>query len=446
MKILLIEDNMSLASIIQIMLEDEGISVDCSNDGLKGLKLFKQNLDYDVVITDIKLPGLSGYEIFESIKKINDTIPIIIITAYGNIPDAVKAIKSGAFDYITKPFDNDEFLMVIKKAIEFKKLKSENLNLKNFVKSSIKPEIIGESKKIVELKNLIRKIAPTVATVLILGESGVGKELFAREIHCLSKRADNPFISINCSATPENLFESELFGYRKGAFTGADRDKKGKIAEASSGTIFLDEIAEISYHSQAKFLRFLQESEIEPVGYSKPVKVDVRVIAATNRNLQEMVKDKTFREDLFYRLNVFPIKVPSLRERKEDIPLLVDHFIAKFGFKNIRISEKALKRLVSYDWPGNIRELENIVYRLCLLSRNNEINEADLPVDIDSNACKGINLSLPYDYLDLEELEKNIIVSALEKFSGNKSKTAEYLKVPRHILLYRLEKYKIRKI
>ncbi|MDY6822063.1 MAG: sigma-54 dependent transcriptional regulator, partial [Deferribacterota bacterium] len=399
MKVLLIEDNVSLASIIQIMLEDEGINVDYSDDGLKGLKLFKENLDYDAVVIDIKLPGLNGYEIFKNIKKINDTIPIIIITAFGNIPDAVKAIKSGAFDYITKPFDNDEFLIVIKKAIEYKRLKGENVNLKNYVKSFIKPEIIGQSNKIEEVKNLIKKIAPTDATVLILGESGVGKELFAREIHCLSKRADNPFVSINCSAIPENLFESELFGYRKGAFTGADKDKKGKIAEASKGTVFLDEIAELPYHIQAKLLRFLQEGEIEPIGNTRPVKVDVRVVAATNKNLQEMVKDRTFREDLFYRLNVFPIKVPSLRERREDVPLLVNHIIAKFGFKNIKMNNNAIEKLKSYDWPGNIRELENIVYRLCLLSKDKKINEHDLPVDLNSNPSNKINLSLPNDHL-----------------------------------------------
>ncbi|GAB4440528.1 MAG: sigma-54 dependent transcriptional regulator [bacterium] len=443
MKVLLIEDNISLASIIKIMLEGEGIKVDHSDDGFKGFRLFEQNRNYDTVITDIKLPSLNGYEVFDNIKKIDETVPVIIITAFGNIPDAVRAIKAGAFDYITKPFDNDEFLIVIKKAIEFKKLNGENRNLKNYIKSSIKPEIIGESAKIKELKSLIEKIAPTDAAVLITGESGVGKELVAREIHSLSARAEKPFITINCAAIPENLFESELFGYKKGAFTGAEKDKRGKIHEADGGTIFLDEIAELPVHIQAKLLRFLQEGEIEPLGYLKPLKIDVRVIAATNRNLKEMVKEARFREDLFYRLSVFPIEVPPLRDRRDDIPLLVRHFIKKFGYRNISINENVMKRLVNYDWPGNIRELENMVYRLCIMCKNDEINEIDLPGETSDNLLKDINLNLPDDHLDLEELEKNIILSAIKKFNGNKSKAAEYLRIPRHVLLYRLEKYEI---
>ncbi len=440
-KVLLIEDNVSLASLIKIMLEGEGINVDHSVDGLKGLKLFEQNLDYSVVITDIKLPGLTGYEIFENIKRLDETVPVIIITAFGNVPDAVKAIKAGAFDYITKPFDNDEFLVVVKKAIEFKKLQGENFNLKNFLKSTIKPEIIGESKKVKELKTVIEKIATKNISVLITGESGVGKELVARQIHYLSDRASEPFISINCAAIPDNLFESELFGYKKGAFTGAERDKKGKIQEADGGTLFLDEIAELPLHIQAKLLRFIQEGEIEPVGALRPVKVDVRVIAATNRNLKEMVKEERFREDLYYRLNVFPIEVPPLRERKEDIPLLVNHFIKKFGYKNLTVTEEAMTGLINYSWSGNIRELENVIYRLCIISSDNKIRKSDLPFEINTKVLQSIDLKLPEDHLDLEELEKNVIFAALKKFSGNKSKVAEYLKIPRHVLLYRLEKY-----
>lgn len=443
MKVLLIEDNISLASIIKIMLEGEGIKVDHSDDGFKGFRLFEQNRNYDTVITDIKLPGLNGYEVFDNIRKLDETVPVIIITAFGNIPDAVRAIKAGAFDYITKPFDNDEFLIVIKKAIEFKKLNGENRNLKNYVKSSIKPEIIGESAKIKELKSLVEKIAPTDAAVLITGESGVGKELVAREIHSLSARAEKPFITINCAAIPENLFESELFGYKKGAFTGAEKDKKGKVHEADGGTIFLDEIAELPVHIQAKLLRFLQEGEIEPLGYSKPLNVDVRVVAATNRNLKEMVKEARFREDLFYRLSVFPIEVPPLRERRDDIPLLVRHFIKKFGYRNINVKENVMKKLVNYDWPGNIRELENMVYRLCIMCKNNEIREIEFIGETSDTLFRDMNLNLPDDYLDLEELEKKIILSAIKKFNGNKSKAAEYLRIPRHILLYRLEKYKI---
>lgn len=445
MKVLLIEDNISLASIIKIMLEGEGIYVDHSEDGLKGLKLFQKNLDYDVVITDIKLPNLSGYEVFENIKKISEDIPVIIITAFGNISDAVKAIKAGAFDYIAKPFDNDEFLLTVKKALEFKRIRNENINLKNFVRSTVKPEIIGESQKIKELEDIIEKIAPTDGTVIITGESGVGKELVAREIHYKSKRSDKPFISVNCSAIPENLFESELFGYKKGAFTGADTDKKGKIQVADGGTIFLDEIGELPFNVQAKLLRFLQEGEIEQLGFSKPVKVDVRVISATNKDLKERVKEGKFREDLYYRLNVFPIYVPPLRERKEDIPLLIKHFMNKYGYKSVKINETVMGKLIEYNWPGNIRELENIIYRLCVMSKDKEIKEEDLPTEIRIQNVKGLNITLPEDTLNLEELEKYIILSALKKFNGNKSKTAEYLGVPRHILLYRLEKYDLEK-
>lgn len=440
-KVLLIEDNLSLASIIKIMMEGEGIEIDHCDDGLRGVKLFEKNPDYDLVITDIKLPSLNGYEVFENIKKINEEVPVIIITAFGNIPDAVKAIKAGAFDYIAKPFDNDEFLLTVKKAIDFRKIRIENVSLKNFVRSSVKPEIIGVSEKIKDILKVIDKIAPTDGTVIIMGESGVGKELFAREIHVRSKRADKPFLSINCSAIPENLFESELFGYKKGAFTGAESDKKGKIQMADGGTIFLDEIGEIPYHIQAKLLRFLQEGEIEQLGSSRPIKVDVRVLSATNRNLPELIKDGKFREDLFYRLNVFPINIPPLRERKEDIPYLIKHFMKKYGFKDIEITEKAMAKLINYEWYGNVRELENIVYRLCVMARSRVIDVVDLPQEINNIDRKSFDISLPEEGLNLEDLEKNIILLSLKKFKGNKSKTAEYLGLPRHVLLYRLEKY-----
>ncbi|KAA0257148.1 sigma-54-dependent Fis family transcriptional regulator [Deferribacter autotrophicus] len=443
MKILLIEDNVSLATLMKMMLEDAGYDVVHKDDGLEGLKTFEKD-KFDIVITDIRLPGVDGYTILENIISKNTNIPIIIITAYGNIPDAVKAIKSGAFDYITKPFDNEEFLITVEKAAKYKMLKDENSNLKEILKNSFNVEIIGKSNAMKKVLNLAETVAPTNAPVLLVGESGTGKELIAKKIHLLSSRADKPFIAINCAAIPENLFESELFGHKKGSFTGAHKDKKGKIAEANKGTIFLDEIGEMPLNIQAKILRFLQEGEIEPVGETKAIKVDVRVIAATNRDLKSLVDKGDFREDLFYRLNVFPINLPPLRERKEDIPELINYFKTKYGFKNTKISEETLKKLKNYDWPGNIRELENLIYRLCIMAQNGIVTDDLLPPEIGDNIAKCFDLNLPDDKLDLQQLEKTLILKALNKFNGNKSKTADYLCLPRHVLLYRLEKFNIK--
>ncbi|MGA1847146.1 sigma-54-dependent transcriptional regulator [Deferribacter abyssi] len=442
MKILLIEDNMSLATLMKMMLEDAGFEVVHKADGLDGVKVFEKE-EFDLVITDIRLPGVDGYTILEKVKSKNADIPIIIITAYGNIPDAVKAIKSGAYDYITKPFDNEEFLITVEKAANYKRLKDENVKLKEFLKSSFNTEIIGRSSAIKQVLDLVKTVAPTNAPVLIMGESGTGKELIAKRIHLFSNRADKPFVAINCAAIPENLFESELFGHKKGAFTGAHKDKKGRITEANNGTIFLDEIGEMPLNVQAKLLRFLQEGEIEPVGETKTVKVNVRVVAATNKDLKSLVDKGSFREDLYYRLNVFPINLPALRERKEDIPELIDYFKVKYGFKNIKITDEALKKLRNYEWPGNIRELENLIYRLCIMAQDGVITEDLLPSEISENIIKCFDLNLPEDKLDLHELEKSIIMKVLDKFKGNKSKAADYLCVPRHVLLYRLEKFNI---
>jgi two-component system NtrC family response regulator len=441
MSILIVEDNESLAKLITMLLESEDIKVTTVSNGYEAINLLSDN-EYGAMVTDIRMPGISGNEVFEKAKEMRPDMPVIIMTAFGNIPDAVQAIREGAFDYITKPFDNDDFLNSIRKALEISNVRKENQRLKQYLKDSIAPNLIGKSPAFMNLIKLTETVAPTDAPVLILGQSGTGKELIARKIHSISNRAEKHFISINCAAIPESLFESELFGHKKGSFTGADRDYKGKILEAEGGTIFLDEVGELPMSVQVKLLRFLQESEIQPVGESIPVKVDVRVVAATNQNLKELSEQGKFREDLYYRLNVFPVEVPTLSERKEDIKELAELFASKYG-KKITFSDEALKILTSYNWPGNIRELENTVYRICILRGSGEIQPSDLPQGICKDMVSCLDMNLPDDELNLEELEKSIVIKALNKFGGNKSKAAKYLCIPRHVLLYRLEKYSI---
>jgi len=444
MNILLIEDNESLATLIRMMLEDEGYEITYCSRGDSALEKFKKG-KFDIIITDVKLPGVNGHEILHRVLSDDPDALVIVITAYGNISDAVKSIKAGAFDYIAKPFENEDLLHTVNKAAKYKNLKQENTNLKNYVRDSLKPQIIGNSSKMQEVIDLADKVANTEAPVLLLGESGTGKELIAREIHFRSMRNNNPFVSINCAAIPENLFESELFGHKKGAFTGADRDKKGKISQANKGTIFLDEIGELPMDSlQAKLLRFLQEKEIEPVGSSGVEKVDVRVIAATNRNLADMVRKNTFREDLYYRLNVFPLEIPPLRERKEDLQSLCEFFLKKYGFKNAVLDKEILKKLAAYSWPGNVRELDNIIYRMTILSKNGQLDPSVIPGNEGNDIRSCLDLDLPDDYFDLINFEKSIILRTLEKFDGNKTQVAKYLCIPRHVLLYRLEKYGIK--
>jgi two-component system NtrC family response regulator len=442
MKILLVEDNETLATLIKIMLEDEGFTIEHSNRGDKALELIVKK-NYDIVITDIKLPGASGNDILDFILKNNLNSIVIIITAYGNIADAVNAIKAGAYDYIPKPFENEVLINTVKKAANFKKIENENMQLKDFVKNTFRPNLIGKSPKFKAVMNLIEKVAETDAPVLLFGESGTGKELFAKQIHYQSNRATKPFVAVNCAAIPENLFESELFGHKKGSFTGADRDKTGKIKNADKGTLFLDEIGEIPLDMQAKLLRFLQEGEIQPVGAGSLEYVNVRVIAATNKNLGLLVEKGQFREDLYYRLNIFPITIPPLRERKEDIPELVDFFLKKYGYKHIQVDKDILAKLQNYDWPGNIRELENAVYRMAILAKDGRLTIDFLNKGTD-NVKSCLTLNLPNDSFDILAFEKEIILKALEKFNGNKSKAAEYLCIPRHVLLYRLEKYEIK--
>lgn len=439
MSVLIIEDNLSLSKLISMLLTGEGIENETADNGFEGMAKIADN-EYDAILTDIRMPKVSGYEIFEKAKALYPDMPVIIMTAFGNIPDAVAAIRNGAYDYITKPFENDDLVNSVKKAIETSRIRRENTRLKEYMKRSNSPHMVGKSPAYLAMLRLAETVAPTDAPVLILGESGTGKELTAKKIHSMSSRADKQFVAVNCAAIPEQLFESELFGHKKGSYTGADRDYKGRIAEADGGTLFLDEIGELPLGIQVKLLRFLQESEIQPVGAPIPVKVNVRVIAATNKDLKEMSEKGEFREDLYYRLNVFPVEVPPLAQRQEDVDDLVALFASKYGSK-VTFSKEALDVMRTRQWRGNIRELENTVYRISILKGSGEVTTADLPQDMNGTVSSCMEMALPEEGLDIEQLEKTIITRALAKFGGNKSKTAKYLSMPRHVLLYRLEKF-----
>lgn len=428
------------------LLIKEGLKVLSAENGEEALKIFRSE-EPDLVILDIKMPIMDGIEVLRNIKDLNPNTPVIMITAHGSIEVAVEAMKIGALDYISKPFDNEELRVTIRKALEYKRLNDEVNYLKEVLKEK-RPKIIYKSKVMDNLIKLVHQVAPTEATILISAESGTGKELIADLIHQYSNKNSGPLIKVNCGALPETLLESELFGYEKGAFTGAVSRKKGKFELAQRGTIFLDEISEISEAMQVKLLRVLQEKEFQRVGGEETIKGDFRVIAATNKDLKEMVDNQEFREDLYYRLNVIPISIPPLRERKEDIPLLIDYFINKYslqmGKEKMEISEKALNMMINYNWQGNIRELQNIIERCVILSFGNVITEKNLPREI-TNAVYNIDKDfvLPEDGILLEDVEKELIIQALERTEFNQTKAAKLLGISRHTLMYRIDKYNI---
>jgi DNA-binding NtrC family response regulator len=444
-KILIADDEPNMIWALKKALskeEYEIISADNGEEAVEGLAE-----EPDLIIMDLKMPKMNGLEALRKIKEINPKIPVIMITAHGTTDTAVEAMKIGALDYISKPFDIDELKVVIKKALEYKSLNDEINYLRERLDES-SSKIVFKSRSMEEVLKLVYKVAPTEANVLILGESGTGKELIADEIHRLSKKNKGPLIKLNCGAFAENLLESELFGYEKGAFTGAVSRKKGKFELAEGGTVFLDEIGEISEAMQVKLLRVLQEKEFERVGGETTIKGDFRIIAATNKDLKSMVDDNKFREDLYYRLNVVPIKISPLRERKDDIPLLIEYSIDKFssqmGKNRFRISNEALDLMMKYDWPGNIRELQNIVERCVILASGQEITEDLLPNEIKSqNNLVGSSIVLPEEGISLEEVEKNLIMQALERTDQNQTNAAKLLGITRHTLIYRMEKYNI---
>jgi two-component system NtrC family response regulator len=400
-----------------------------------------------LVITDIAMPGMSGYEVLKAIKQERPEALVIVITAFGSVEKAVEAMKLGAYDYLTKPFGRDELRLVVAKALAFRGLQEENSRLKERLSERIDfSSLVGISEKMQQVFDLVRRVAATEATVLLLGESGTGKELVARAIHHGSERGGEAFVPVNCAAIPRELLESELFGHVRGAFTGAVRDRAGKFAQADGGTLFLDEVGELPADLQPKLLRALQEREIEPVGGSTQ-KVDVRVVAATNRNLEEAVAAGQFREDLYYRLAVIPVYLPALRERLEDIPVLVRHFVKKHGGETIRVSDALLRRLAEHHWPGNVRELENCVERMLILRRGESLDEVDFrpmggPL---SRSSQRRVLDLPDEGYALEDLEKEAVLEALRRSGGNQTRAAAFLRIPRHTLIYRMEKYGIRK-
>ena len=450
-RVLVVDDEESMRHMLSIILKKEGYDIVCAEGGEQALKILGKD-EFDFAICDIKMPGVDGVDFLKRLKTEQDIISqptIVMMSAYGTIDMAIECMRLGAYDYISKPFKADEMILTLKKAEERERLKSENLRFKQALQAEYNfKNIIAKSHQMIEIFQLIKKVADYNTTVLLTGGSGTGKELVARALHYNGNRRDKSFIAVNCGAIPENLLESELFGHVKGAFTDAVRNKNGLFEEADGGTIFLDEIGELPKDLQVKLLRVIQEGELRRVGDSKSRKIDVRIIAATAKDLMEEIKKGNFREDLFYRLNVVPIKIPPLRERQGDIPLLVNHFIEryakKFGKAVKGISDMAMNLLISYAWPGNVRELENIIERAVILEDTEVIREENLPF------TKKTGQSL-YQIEELsnglsikkaeEELEKTLIRKALEMTNGNKTKAAHLLEISHRALIYKIKEF-----
>jgi len=448
--ILIVDDEKNYLIVLEELLGSEGYEVIAVDNSMEALEHIG-NPDLDLVITDMKMPGISGMELLEEIKKINFELPVIVMTAYGTIEMAVDAMKKNAYDYITKPFRNEELKLTIKKALEKYRLVKENRLLSEALSDKYRfGNIIGKSKPMIEIYDLISKVSRSRASVMITGPSGTGKELIANAIHYNSPRKDRPFISINCGALTETLLESELFGHEKGSFTGAVAMKKGRFELADGGTLFLDEVGEMPPPLQVKLLRVLQEMEFERVGGTKTIKVDVRILSASNRDIKDDVANGLFREDLFYRLNVIHIEVPSLKERGEDIKLLVDHFINKYREnenKKIDLNPEAWKALYGYSWPGNIRELENIIERAVVLNSTGIIGVEDLPeflferkeeLDIE----RFIPVTAPLQET-LEQIEKKLITRALKKCGNVQSHAADMIGISKNLFQHKMRKYNI---
>ena len=446
MHILVIDDEKSQREILRDILADAGYSVVIAQNGDEGLEYATRD-NFDLILTDLKMPGKDGLDVLKSVRDFNPEIQVIIMTAFGTIPGAVNAIKGGAFDYLTKPFKKEELLHVVRRAGERNELINENRKLKDEItKRYHYQNIIGKSPAMRDIYKLIERIKDVDATVLISGESGTGKELVARAIHFSGKRSKGPFVAINCGAIPESLIESELFGHEKGSFTGADKSHTGKFEQAQGGTIFLDEIGTMRSDLQIKLLWVLQERKVERIGSHVSTELDVRVLAATNDDLELKVREGSFRTDLYHRLNVFNIKVPKLVERKEDILLLSNHFINKYTERynknQIALTQAALKALESYSFPGNVRELENIIEKAIILSDGPQIDEADLMIP---NAINSIHYSEKDHIKSLPELEEKLIYDALQENLGSLKRTANKLGITYKTLQYRLKKFGIDK-
>jgi len=445
-RILVVDDEESIRMMLRAVLEEEGYEIIEAADGPEAVKAVEQN-PLDLILLDIRMTTMDGIETLTEIRKISPFVPVLMMTAYATVKTAVEALKAGAFEYLAKPLDIEELKILVQKALEYYRLREENLTLKERLGSRFDfSRIIGKGRKMKELFDFLAQVAPSEATVLILGESGTGKELVANAIHHNSPRTQQPFVKVACAALPETLLESELFGHEKGAFTGAIARREGRFQAAHRGTIFLDEVGEMSLAIQTKLLRVLQEREFEPVGSSRTAKVDVRVIAATNKDLGKEIKEGRFREDLFYRLNVIPIHLPPVRERKEDIPALANHFLSLYREKNKKeikeISPKALDLLIRHDWPGNIRELENCLERAVIVARGELIAPADLPPAIQNLPAGKEDAEIPFPAgISLQEAEKALILKTLEDTGGNRSRAAEILGINRRTLQMKLKEY-----
>jgi DNA-binding NtrC family response regulator len=448
-KILVVDDEESMCQYLSILLQKEDYEVTTVNSGAQALQVVENN-PVDVVMTDIQMPKMDGIQLLKGIKGIDPTTPVIIMTAYASEQSAIDAVNLGAFSYMQKHCKNDEIKMVVRNALALRKAKTENIKLKKeLTRNKRRKNIIGQSARMRSVYKMVDKIAVTNATVLINGESGTGKELIAQSIHARSERVDGPFVAINCGAIPETLLESQLFGHVRGSFTGADRNHDGFCRQAEGGTIFLDEIGETPHAIQVKLLRMLQEREVYPVGSSSPVKVDLRVIAATNRDLEHEVAVGNFRTDLYYRLNVIPMNLPPLRDRSEDIPLLVDHFLKRSNPENSLgnlgsfIEEKALTALQGYDWPGNVRELENVIERASIIREGDRISMKDLPVFVTRGAGSDTSVSnlVVGGHVTLDDLEKAHILGVLEATGEARKQTSEILGINASTLYRKLKKY-----
>lgn len=452
-KILIVDDEAIQRDIVRDILEDQGCDVAAVGNGAEALDYLKTT-PVDVMLSDLRMPGMDGVELLQHAKAFDPEIVVVMITAYGSFESAVDAVKKGAYDYLAKPLDKGQLTLVVERALGRKRLADENRALRSQLQERYEfHNIIGHSPQMQEVFKMIEKIAPSQSTVMIYGESGTGKELVARALHSHSKRRDQRFLAVNCAAIPDSLLESEMFGYERGAFTGAIAQKKGLFEEADNGTLFLDEIGDLDVMLQAKLLRVLQEGEFQRVGGTKTLKANVRVLAATNKNLEEEVKEGRFRQDLYYRLNVVPIFLPPLRAKKEDIPSLAAHFLEKYNARHgkqvKRITSNAMKRLLDYRWEGNVRELESVIERSVILADSDVIDVESLPEKLQTSAqphtpINPMEFAIPNEGISLEQLERDLIESALKKTNWSIKKASELLGLSYKTLQYRIQKYRLK--
>lgn len=450
-RILVVDDEENLRRVTQLKLQQAGYEAMTASDGRQALEVLARN-PHDLIITDLKMPGMSGMDLLRKVREDYPEIIVVVVTAFGTIESAVEAMKLGAHDYIIKPVNADALRLVVSRALEHHRLREEVKNLRTVIDRKYGFEnIVGRSKSLLFTLDNAARAAQSDSTVLIRGETGTGKELLAKAVHFNSSRRERPLIVINCGAIPKELLESELFGHTKGSFTGAVVNKKGKIEMADQGSLFLDEVGEMPLDLQVKILRLIQEREIEKIGAQNPTKVDVRIIAATHRDLQAMVEDGTFREDLYYRLAVIPLTLPPLRERPDDIPELVAIFFRKFKERlnrpNLKLPPALLPHFSTHRWPGNVRELENVVERLVVLAPGDEITVEDLPdfLHRERPTLEAIHLELPPEGISMEAVERELVVRALQRFNWNQTKAAEYLDISRKVLIYRMEKFALKR-